>query len=193
MIDNFDDNSTQMTVETPSGLPENIRHTLNVLSTLGVKDDAMFLSLINDCLNADPLHICRMVQKGLLQNHPEVHSDRIAFSGTELHIPFGEGDMPPREVVVSLRDNAILSTYFDSEADQYVYIAQQPLFDFQILTHLDAEGGDKGPARAKALVDLINGLQELAQMCYINQSALELESSLYECVTAHIDATKGGC
>lgn len=193
MISDFTDTSTQLVVETPSGLPENIRHTLNVLSSLGVKDDAMFLALVNDCINADPLHLCRMVQKGFLNDHPDIHADRIVFSGTELHIPFGEGELPPREVVISLRDNATLATYFDHEADQYVYIADKPIFDFQILSHLNLGADTEGPDRAQALAGLINGLQEVAQLCYINQSALEIDSSLYGYLAAHIDANKDGC
>lgn len=189
MIADFDDTSTQLVVETPSGLPENVRHAMNVLSSLGLKDDAMFLALVNDCITADPLHICRMVRKGLLSNHPEVREDRIVFSGTELHIPFGDDgeEIPNREVVISLDDNAMLSTFYDKEQDLYQYIAGRPLFDFQTLTYLDHAAEDDPDDRVKALYDLINGLQELAHLCYIDQSALEDVDNLLPVIMTHLD------
>lgn len=187
MISEFDDTSTELVVETPSGLPENVRHAMNVLSLLGVRDDSMFLALVNDCIQADPLHLCRMVKSGLVSSIDGVQNDRIAFSGTELHIPFGTPDpLPPREVIISLRDNATIASYFDKEDDQYQYIASRPIFDHQILSYLDEIDEDDGSKRTQGVVDLIDGLQHLAQMCYINQSPLETENSLMGEVAAEL-------
>lgn len=188
MLSDYDDTSTELVLETPSGLPENVRHALNVLSVLKIKDDAMFMALINDCLNADPLHLCRMAQKGLFNDIPEIQTQKMAFSGTELHIPFGAEELPRREVVISLRDNAIIGVYFDNEADQFQYISTVPIFDVQILSYLTSRGGDDGVKRSEALVDLINGLQTLAGLCYIAQSALEEPETLFQQTVALIDA-----
>lgn len=186
-IKEYDNTSRKMVIDTPSGAPENVRHALNVLSVLGIRDDAMFMALVNDCLQADPLHLCRMVQDGVLSDMPEIRNERIAFSGTELHVPFGEGELPPREVIISLRDNALIASYFDKEDEQYHYIANRPVFDFQILQYMDQASKEDADLRIAAFLDLIGGLQQLADLCYVEQSSLTETESLWEEVMSAIE------
>ena len=176
MISDYDDTSESLTLDIPSGLPENFQHVLNVLEILGVKDDAMLVALINDCLKADPMHVCRMVQKGLLSGVTRFHENRIAFSGTVLHIPGGrgEGPLPPAEVLVSLKDNAVIITYYDKEDEQYTYGSDEPIFPEQVLDVVQ-NGPETGPENLR---NLLLGLLSVAEKCYRDQSQIGGEKSL---------------
>jgi len=180
MLKDFTDESTQLVLETPSGLPENIRHALNVLSSLGVKDDAMLMAVVGDTISVDPNHICRMVQKGLLSEVPGILHDKIAFAGTELHIPMGGDEahsFPPCEVIVSLHDNAMTANYFDKEAKQYQYVNAHAVYPSQVLSYIsvvaERGGADK---RTGALTHLFIVLFGIGMNCYARQTPLKSKS-----------------
>ena len=122
MIRDFTDTSTELVVDTPSGLPSNLRHALNVLAALGLKEDSVFLALLDACVSVDPLHIARMARAGALQPYwAEPFS--VNLCGTELHLSperRTDQDLPAYEVVVCLATNDARGVYFHRGQGHYL-------------------------------------------------------------------------
>lgn len=179
MISEFSDASESLTIETPSGLPDTLRHALNVLGVLGVRDDAMFLALLGECVSADPIHLCRMAKDGVFNQLDGILTDRIAFSGTDLHIPFTSNQgapLPEVEIIINLATNSTSAWFYAEKAEQYVSVAPEPVGPDEMLEQVNRRADEGGKAeRLAALNAVFCVLRDTALLCYDNQSPLETQ------------------
>ena len=181
----YHDKSSSLTLATPSGLPSNVKHAVNILKALGVCDDAMFLTLIDDCITADKLHLCRMVQQGAFSDLAGIRPDRIAFSGTDLHIPFDPAPseiLPPCEIVINLASSSVSGLYYDRAREHYMDVAAEPLYAQQILSAVSARADSGTEDSLTALKDMFRRLRDVAYKCYTAQSPLPEGQRLYDVV-----------
>lgn len=194
-VKDYDDRSTRLVLDTPSGLPENIRHALNVLGALGIKDDATFLALVNDTLMADPLHLCRMVRKGSLRDVPGLNLKKAMILGSAMHIPSGDytGSLPNHTVVISLTSNNISVVYLDTKTSLHPGVGLGQIWNHELM-ELIKECADSNDANGhlRAIERILAELSAMATSCFTAQKNL-IKYSLKEAVQKRmqVTATKG--
>lgn len=129
--------SPALNIDTPEGLPGEIRSVFRRLQSFGLLDDAFFLRLIANTISLDPMHLCATIQGGHLNDLTGLDTSTLRFIGTTLTIGVYAADRFAGELAICLTSNDVSLLQHKINEDNpentdIVEISTQPLRSFDL-------------------------------------------------------------
>lgn len=113
----------QMIIDTPHGIPGELRSVHRTLKKLDILDDAMFLRVLADAIRIDPISLCVTIAQGNLNGVPGLRSDELSFVGTTMFIEIDDDDFDGA-IGVGLIDNSLFVVSYEKEGNDKIDVNQ---------------------------------------------------------------------